>query len=104
MPKQQLEALKLQIEEKRVRETTEACHSSSFCRTPCKAQWAIACSPISSACSDPALPIHITSHCTESIMGSSTTSSTSCPRLSLKLPRNLNPSCDLSTIRQGSIF
>ena len=52
--------------------------------------------------SDPVLPTHLTSHRTEST-GSSRTSSTSCPRFSMKLPRNLNPSCDLSTMRHGSI-
>jgi hypothetical protein len=62
----------------------------------------LTCNPASPACCDPALPIHITSHRTEST-GLSTTSSTSCPRLSLKSPRNLNPSCDLSTTRQGTI-
>src|SRR6266481_5881815 len=61
------------------------------------------CNPASPACLDPALPTHITSHGTEST-GSSTTSSTNCPCLSLKLPRNLNPSCDLSIMRQENIF
>ena len=60
------------------------------------------CNPASPACGDPALPTHITSHRTE--IGSSRTSSTSCPRLSLKSPRNLKPSCDLSITIQGSIF
>ena len=61
------------------------------------------CNPTSPTCSNSVLPVHTTSHRTESA-GSSKTSSTSCPRLSLKLPRNLNPSWDLSTIRQGNIF
>ncbi len=50
----------------------------------------LACNPASPACCDPALPIHITSHRTE-FTGSSTTSSTSCPRLSLKLPFQSKP-------------
>ena len=33
-----------------------------------------------------------------------TISSTSCPGLILKLPRNRNPSCELSTMRHGYIF
>ena len=61
------------------------------------------CSPASPSCLEPALPTQITSHRTE-FTGSSTTSSTTCPGLSLKLPRNRNPSWDLSTIRQGYIF
>jgi hypothetical protein len=68
-----------------------------------KAHLPTVCNPASPTCSDPALPVHITSHRTE-YTGSSKTSSTSCPRLSLKLPRNLKPSWDLSTIRQGNIF
>ena len=67
-----------------------------------KAHLPTVCNP-TSITSDPALPVHITSHLIES-MGSSKTSSTSCPRLSLKLPFNLKPACDLSTIRQGNIF
>src|SRR6266481_3120660 len=67
-----------------------------------KAHLPTVCNPASTT-SDPALPVHITSHLTEST-GSSKTSSTSCPRLSLKLPFNLKPSWDLSTIRQGNIF
>ena len=69
---------------------------------PGKAYLPTACTPACPSCCDPALPTQITSHRTEST-GSSSTSSTSCPRLSLKLPRNLNPSCDLSTMRHGSI-
>src|SRR6266436_3625456 len=61
------------------------------------------CNPTSPTCCDSGLPTQITSHRTEST-GSSKTSSTSCPRLSLKLPFNLKPSWDLSTIRQGNIF
>ena len=61
------------------------------------------CNPTSPTCCDSGLPTHITSHRTEST-GSSKTSSTSCPRFSLKLPRNLNPSSDLSTIRHENIF
>ena len=47
--------------------------SESGGRTP--AQWPTVCNPASPTCCDPALPIHITSHRTESM--SSTTSSTS---------------------------
>src|SRR5437879_6461674 len=61
------------------------------------------CNPTSPTCSNSVLPVHTTSHCSEST-GSSKTISTSCPRLSLKLPFNLRPSWDLSTIRQGNIF
>ncbi len=53
---------------------------------------------------DCGLPTHITSHRSESRASSKKTSSTSCPRFSPKLPRNLNPSSDLSTIRHGNIF
>jgi len=69
---------------------------------PGKAYLPTVCTPACPSCCDPALPTQITSHRTEST-GSSSTSSTSCPHLSLKLPRNLNPSCDLSTMRHGSI-
>ncbi len=68
-----------------------------------KAHLPTVCNPTSPTCCDSGLPTHITSHRSEST-GSSKTISTSCPRLSLKLPRNLNPSWDLSTIRQGNIF
>src|SRR5437879_13268767 len=67
-----------------------------------KAHLPTVCNPTSTA-SDPALPVHITSHLIES-MGSSKTSSTSCPRLSLKLPFNLNTGCDFSTICKGKIL
>jgi hypothetical protein len=68
-----------------------------------KSHFPTVCNPACPACCDPALPTHITSHRTETIR-SSRTSSTSCPRLSLKSPRNLKPSCDLSITIQGSIF
>src|SRR6266481_5684556 len=70
---------------------------------PSKAHLPTVCNPACPSCFDPALPTQITSHRTES-SGSSAMSSTICPRLRLKLPRNLKPSCDLSTMRQGNIF
>src|SRR6266403_6293241 len=72
-------------------------------RSKCKSHLPIICNPTSPTCSNSVLPVHTTSHRSEST-GSSKTISTSCPRLSLKLPFNLKPSWDLSTIRQGNIF
>src|SRR6266436_10289081 len=59
-------------------------------RSKCKSHLPIICNPTSPTCSNSVLPVHTTSHRTEST-GSSKTSSTSCPRLSLKLPFNLKP-------------
>src|SRR5205809_7894814 len=67
-----------------------------------KAHLPTVCNP-TSITSEPALPVHITSYLIES-MGSSKTSSTSCLLLSLMLPFNLKPACDLSTLRQGKFY
>src|SRR5205807_3722668 len=53
---------------------------------------------------EPCLPIHITEH-REALSGSSSGMiSTICPRFSREVPASLNPSGELSTIRQGTLF
>jgi hypothetical protein len=62
------------------------------------------CSPTCPSCLDPGLPIHITWHFEIFSGSSSGMISTTCPCFSLKVPMSLNPSAELSTMRQGSLF
>ena len=60
--------------------------------------------PTCASCLDPDLPTQITEHF-ETFNGSSSgIISTSCPRLNRKVPVSLNPSGELSTMRQGTLF
>jgi hypothetical protein len=61
-------------------------------------------SPTCPSCLDPGLPIHITWHFEIFSGSSSGMISTTCPRLSRNVPMSLNPSGELSTMRQGSLF
>jgi len=60
--------------------------------------------PSSPSCFEPALPIHTTLHFRPLSGSSSRTSSTTCPRLSRKFPRSLNPRSPASTTRHGILF